>query len=191
MRLSTPGVAGRATDPLEVVATVLPTDGVGRRRARWRVGRFRALVVGPGLGAEASADDVRDVVSRSPVPVVVDGDGLNALGSCRAGVGGNAVLTPHDGEYERLTGAPPGADRFDAARRLAATAGAVVLLKGSTTIVAAPDGRALVAVAPDARLATAGTGDVLAASSPRWWPGASSRSWPPPPVRSSTSGRRP
>ncbi|RTL09035.1 MAG: bifunctional ADP-dependent NAD(P)H-hydrate dehydratase/NAD(P)H-hydrate epimerase, partial [Acidimicrobiia bacterium] len=46
------------------------------------------------------------------------------------------VLTPHDGEFEMLTGAPPGEDRVDAARALAATTGAVVLLKGPTTVVA-------------------------------------------------------
>ena len=59
-------------------------------------------------------------------------------------------------------GAKPGADRFDAARRLAKETGCVVLLKGSTTIVAEPSGCALVVTTGDARLATAGTGDVLA-----------------------------
>jgi hydroxyethylthiazole kinase-like uncharacterized protein yjeF len=93
---------------------------------------------------------------------VVDGDGLTALGS---EVGGYAhplsVLTPHDGEYERLAGHPPGPDRIGAARDLAATTRATVLLKGSTTVVADGEGRVLVSMTGDARLATAGTGDVL------------------------------
>jgi NAD(P)H-hydrate repair Nnr-like enzyme with NAD(P)H-hydrate dehydratase domain len=74
----------------------------------------------------------------------------------------STVLTPHEGEYARLLGAPPGPDRVEAARRLAAATGAVALLKGSTTVVAAPDGRVLLSTSGDARLATAGTGDVLA-----------------------------
>ena len=72
------------------------------------------------------------------------------------------VLTPHDGEYSLLTGSPPVADRFVAARRLAIDTGCVVLLKGPATVVADPDGRVLVVTAGDERLATAGTGDVLA-----------------------------
>ena len=71
------------------------------------------------------------------------------------------MLTPHDGEFARLAGGPPGDDRVAAARGLAASTGAVVLLKGPTTVVADPDGRALLVTAGDARLATAGTGDVL------------------------------
>ena len=71
------------------------------------------------------------------------------------------VLTPHDGEFARLAGGPPGADRCAAARDLAARTGAVVLLKGPTTVVADPGGRILFSTAGDQRLATAGTGDVL------------------------------
>ena len=71
------------------------------------------------------------------------------------------VLTPHDGEYALLVGASPGADRMVAARRLAADTGCVVLLKGATTVVADPDGQVLLVTSGDARLATAGTGDVL------------------------------
>ena len=72
------------------------------------------------------------------------------------------VLTPHDGEFERLAGGPPGFDRFAAARRLAAATGAVVLLKGPTTLVAEPAGFVRAVTTGDQRLASAGTGDVLA-----------------------------
>ena len=80
---------------------------------------------------------------------------------CCEAVRDPTVLTPHDGEYGLLAGRRPDADRLDATRRLAADFGAVVLLKGPSTVVADPEGTVLVAAAGDARLATAGTGDVL------------------------------
>jgi len=101
-----------------------------------------------------------------PEPLVVDGDGLSALGTQAVEVitrrpDAPTVLTPHDGEFARLAGEPPGPDRIAAARGLAEAVGAIVLLKGPTTAVAHPDGRVRLNVADDARLATAGTGDVL------------------------------
>jgi NAD(P)H-hydrate repair Nnr-like enzyme with NAD(P)H-hydrate dehydratase domain len=75
-----------------------------------------------------------------------------------------SILTPHDGEYARIAGSAPGPDRLDAARQLAAATGAVVLLKGPLTAVAAPDAGApdvLLAGAGVPSLATAGSGDVL------------------------------
>ena len=74
---------------------------------------------------------------------------------------GTTVLTPHDGEFERITGRAPGHDRVAACRRVAADTGAVVLLKGPTTVVADPTGRVELVIAGDERLATAGAGDVL------------------------------
>jgi NAD(P)H-hydrate epimerase len=71
------------------------------------------------------------------------------------------VLTPHDREYERLAGRRPGPDRLEAARELAAATGAIVLLKGPVTVVADPTGEVRIVTSGDARLATAGTGDVL------------------------------
>ena len=71
------------------------------------------------------------------------------------------ILTPHDGEYDRLAGEPPGVDRIAAAQNLAERSGAVVLLKGPMTVVADPAGRVLLSSAGDSRLATAGTGDIL------------------------------
>ena len=107
--------------PIEVVRTELPSsawdgpvlDGLER---------FKALVVGPGLGTEpATIAAVRRVVQESTVPSVVDGDGLTALGADVARYAHPlSVLTPHDGEYERLAGHPPGPDRIAAARDLAA-----------------------------------------------------------------------
>ena len=165
VRLSSPGVDDDPLAPVEAVGVTLPEQG-------WagvvldEVERFRALVVGPGLGVdEHTGPEVRRLAAEAPGPVVVDGDGLTALGKEVAdllrGREVPAVLTPHDGEYERLRGGPVGDDRISAARGLAADVGAVVLLKGSTTVVARPDGRVLITDSGDARLATAGTGDVL------------------------------
>jgi NAD(P)H-hydrate epimerase len=122
--------------------------------------------VGPGLGLSApAATAVHHVVSSAPVPVVVDGDGLSALGAQAGDIVARrelaTILTPHDGEFERLAGHAPGDDRIAAARSLAAATGAIVLLKGPTTVIAHPDGRARLSMTGDARLATAGTGDVL------------------------------
>ncbi|MFM7093596.1 MAG: NAD(P)H-hydrate dehydratase, partial [Actinomycetota bacterium] len=71
------------------------------------------------------------------------------------------ILTPHDGEFSSLVGGPPDADRIAAARAAAAEIGAVVLLKGPTTVVADPSGDVLLVESGDERLATAGSGDVL------------------------------
>jgi hydroxyethylthiazole kinase-like uncharacterized protein yjeF len=130
--------------------------------------RCRALVTGPGLGrSDAVGQSVTALLAAVDAPMVVDADGINAVGSVdrlRQAVSGRSkatVITPHEGEYARLTGQPPGADRLGAVRSVAATSGAVVLLKGSTTLVAAPDGRAFFVATGSSRLATAGTGDVL------------------------------
>ena len=124
-------------------------------------GRWRS---GPGWGATEPRTSGQ-WWRAGPGPVVVDGDGLTALGESVADVTGGrsgpAVLTPHEGEFARLAGEPVGADRLAVVRSLAAATGAVVLLKGPTTVVAAPDGAVLVTTTGDARLATAGTGDVL------------------------------
>lgn len=182
VRLAIPGVdAGAAgLPPGELVNVGLPAKG-------WEdvvtdgLDRFSCLVVGPGLGAAGRGPDgstgvdtpVGRLVARATVPVVVDADGLNALGSLDAvatvvgeGADRPVVLTPHNGEFARLTGARAGddrlvADRLEAVRDAASRSGAIVALKGSTTVVAHPDGRVLLANAGSSRLATAGTGDVL------------------------------
>ena len=165
--LSGPGVAANA--PVEVVERPLPSvdwadDVLGDLH------RYKALVVGPGLGRDDdTVPSIVRTVSESVVPVVVDGDGLFAMSWNEAGTPGflrerevPTILTPHDREYRRLTGSQPGPDRCEAARRLSEMSGAVVLLKGATTVVAAPDGPTRLVSNGDQRLATAGTGDVLA-----------------------------
>jgi ADP-dependent NAD(P)H-hydrate dehydratase / NAD(P)H-hydrate epimerase len=162
VRLSTPGGDVGEGAPLEAVGTPLPAAGWAAEVLEG-VERFAAVVVGPGLGREqGTATEVRRLVAECPVPILVDGDGLSALGGRVADVvDRTTVLTPHDGEFARLSGVPPGSDRIAAATGLAQGAGCFVLLKGSTTTVAAPDAGVLLATAGDPRLATAGTGDVL------------------------------
>lgn len=166
---STPGAESADRMPLEAVHRPLPATAWAAEALR-TFDRFHALVIGPGLGrADETAANTRTVVVQSPLPAVVDGDALFALAWNAQGAAAllrqreaPTVLTPHDGEFQLITGAPPGADRITAARRLAADTDAVVLLKGPTTVVAEPEGDVLVVRAGDERLATAGTGDVLA-----------------------------
>ena len=164
VRVSTPGGGGPSAGQIgtEVVHVDLHLQGWAAQVLAG-LGRFRSVLVGNGMGtADETAHQIRALVAGSTIPTVVDADGLTALGASASGLSPATVLTPHDGEYERLAGAPPGPDRLAAARDLSRRSGAVVLLKGAATVVAHPDGRALVTTTGDARLATAGTGDVLA-----------------------------
>jgi NAD(P)H-hydrate epimerase len=165
VRLGVPGADLSESPASEAVSVRLPAQGWAAD-ALEAASRCAAVVVGPGLGRdERTAGEVLRLVAESPVPVVVDADGLFALGR----VGGDdslqarsrVVLTPHDGEYARLTGADPGPDRIAACRRLAGSSGAVALLKGPTTAVSDMAGRVLLGVSGTTALATAGTGDVL------------------------------
>lgn len=134
------------------------------------IARFGSLVIGPGLGREEyTIASVRSAITEATVPVVIDGDGLFAAAWDAAGAaplfeprGLATVLTPHDGEFAILSGAAPGSDRIAATRGLAAELGCTVLLKGPTTVVSEPDGEVFVVDHGDQRLATAGSGDVLA-----------------------------
>lgn len=164
--LSSPGIDADA--PVEVIdKRVPPFDWADAVLAD--LYRYHALVIGPGLGREEyTVPSIVRAVSEALVPVVVDGDGLFALAWNDEGTPASltgrdvpTVLTPHDGEYGTLTGHRPGADRVAAVRHLAELTGATVLLKGPTTLVAAPGQPTWFVTNGDQRLATAGTGDVL------------------------------
>jgi hydroxyethylthiazole kinase-like uncharacterized protein yjeF len=129
-------------------------------------GRVQAWVCGSGLGTDDDARTELRSVLASALPVLLDADALTLLvdGQHAADLRRDAplVITPHDGEFKRLAGAAPGADRIGAACRLAAWINGVVLLKGDRTIVATPAGEVWANPTGTPALATAGSGDVLA-----------------------------
>lgn len=126
--------------------------------------RKNAWLLGPGGGrGEVMRRQVLEVLATHR-PVVLDADALTSFeddtGLLFSSLWGPAVMTPHEGEFKRLFPAP--GPRLSQARRAAQLSGAVIVLKGADTIVAAPDGRAAINVNAPPDLATAGAGDVLA-----------------------------
>lgn len=122
--------------------------------------RRHVWVCGPGLGAEV-AEKALPVLLAAGRAVVADADTFTAFAGRPEALAGAAVLTPHAGEFARAFGSP-GEDRLAAVRAAAARTGAVVVLKGADTIIAAPDGRTAINANAPPWLATAGSGDVLA-----------------------------
>ncbi|SEM61656.1 yjeF C-terminal region, hydroxyethylthiazole kinase-related/yjeF N-terminal region [Sphingomonas gellani] len=123
--------------------------------------RIGAVVIGPGLGRDEGMREPLDQALASDRPLVIDGDALRLLTPERiAARGGTTILTPHAGEFDALFGAGDGS-KLDRARDAATRSGAVVVFKGPDTVIAAPDGRAILAGDANDWLSTAGTGDVL------------------------------
>jgi NAD(P)H-hydrate epimerase len=139
-------------------------------RALELAGKRTIVALGPGL---SSSDDstrrfVREFVERRTAPMVIDADGLNALAPWPAELKGSderpIVITPHPGEMARLTGrtnADVVADGPNIARDFAVMHHVVTVLKGSRSIIAAPNGEVYVNPTGNAGMATAGSGDVL------------------------------
>ena len=154
-----------AADPLEAV--LQPVDHQWADSVLAAEERFGAVVIGPGLSPD-HGDQLAQFLAAATTPTVLDAGALTSLASlddpaqALAACVITPILTPHEGEFAKLNGEPVGQDRIEATRRVAERLQAVVLLKGPTTVVAHPDGRVLLSTAGDARLATAGTGDVLA-----------------------------
>lgn len=150
---SLPVVEARLLEPVKVSWSEAP------RAAE----RARALAIGPGLGRDADARRLRELLlAAGEQALVLDADALHELEP--GPWGARAVLTPHAGELGRLLGEDSDwvdAHRLEAAQRAAERFGAVCLLKGAGTIVAAPGHGSLVCPPGPPGLAAAGTGDVL------------------------------
>lgn len=154
--------------PTEVVGRALPSSDWSRFLAADGL-RFDALVIGPGLGrGDDVGVEVRGVLQSVELPAVVDGDGLVAAVDPVGGYSAlevresPTVLTPHDGEFAALGGDAESPDLIGATRALARDTRSIVLRKGPTTIISDHDGAVYLVVSGDERLATAGSGDVLA-----------------------------
>jgi NAD(P)H-hydrate epimerase len=126
--------------------------------------RATVLAIGPGLGQGAWGHALWLTALDSGKPLVLDADGLNLLAQEQRRFTTPAVLTPHPGEAARLlekTNADIQQDRFAAARELAQRYGAVIVLKGSGSLIAHPDGRLDVCTWGNPGMASGGMGDLL------------------------------
>ena len=188
---------------------VAPFAGLPGFEALLADARRRAIALGPGAGVGPELRKLVTAALTRPAEartVVLDADALTSfageadkLGALIARAGHSAIMTPHEGEFARLfagaNGVEPEDDKLARARAAARLTGAVVLIKGPDTVVAAPDGRASIGWDLPPTLATAGSGDVLtgfvaglaaqgvpafeAASAAVWLHGAAARAFGP------------
>jgi hydroxyethylthiazole kinase-like uncharacterized protein yjeF len=155
------GMVTLATDTpmvLPEAGLILRTDGLetllqDQRRHVW--------VVGPGLGIARAGAALATIIAAGGRQIIADADALTTCAGAPEKLHGATIITPHEGEFSRVFGAI-GSNRLAAARRAAALTGAVTILKGADTVIAAPDGRAAINTNAPPWLATGGTGDVLA-----------------------------
>ena len=145
------------------VSTSRPIDGLPAavvlvETAEVNDPRIDCLLVGPGLG---DIPQVLTLALTSQAPKVIDADAIGLIGDPERLRGQDAIVTPHEGEFNKLFGDIPG-PKSERALKAAELSGAVVVFKGPDTLVASPDGLLGFAPPAPAWLASAGTGDVLA-----------------------------
>ena len=150
---------------------VRAADGADELRGLLADKRLNVVVLGPGLGVGAATRDQVAAALDGERAVVLDADALTSFENEPTALFGQTagrpvVLTPHQGEFARLfrtiAQTAENESKVGQARAAAHAAGAVVLLKGPDTVIAAPDGRAAIGENAPPWLATAGSGDVLA-----------------------------
>ncbi len=167
MTIATPSSATavyQAAEPGNLVAEIEDGEGFARLLADER---RNAILVGPGSGLNERTRGSVAAALATGRTVVLDADAITVFAENPASlftmIRGPVLMTPHEGEFRRLfpelSGVPGKVERV---RRAALRSGATILLKGPDTVVAAPDGRAVINVHAPATLATAGSGDVLA-----------------------------
>lgn len=151
----------------ETAVMVKPFDNADGYEALLEDPRLSVLTLGPGLGLTPEARRLVEIAGGAGRKLVLDADALTLFADDPKALfemtssAPAAVLTPHTGEFKRLFG-DLGGSKLDQARVAAAHSGAVVVLKGADTVIAAPDGRAAINAHAPPSLATAGSGDVLA-----------------------------
>jgi NAD(P)H-hydrate epimerase len=162
------------TWPLPASGGQISAKGLTASQFSKLVAQKTVIAVGPGLGqGGGTAKLVSSLLADTAVPTVIDADALNAIGTHPhllaklaevAKAGRTIVLTPHPGEMARLTGksvAEIQANRLEAARSFACEYGVTMVLKGSRTLIAHPDGSAAVNTTGNPAMAKAGSGDML------------------------------
>ena len=173
--LASPREALAVNAASNLAVMVRPVDGADELTRFLADRRLNAFAIGPGLGVGEETCACVLAALAGERAVVLDADAITSLAGApkrlaealkdRQKAGQRTILTPHEGEFSRFFGALDESTKvgtkLDRARLAAALTGAIVLLKGADTVVAAPDGRAAIASNAPAYLATAGAGDVL------------------------------
>jgi hydroxyethylthiazole kinase-like uncharacterized protein yjeF len=177
--MATPRDALDINAAASLAVMVRPVDTAAELEAMLSDARFNAVAIGPGAGVGDHTREMALTILAGPRGAVLDADALTSFADhaeelfAALARNGNAVLTPHAGEFHRLfgkalenkpleTNPDAAASKLAAARAAAVMAGAVVVYKGADTVIAAPDGRAAINANAPPWLATAGSGDVLA-----------------------------
>jgi NAD(P)H-hydrate epimerase len=137
--------------------------GAARELLKAQVQECQAVVLGPGLDSNPETDALaRDIAAMAPLPLVIDAQALTALGSELKLSEAPRILTPHEVEFEELSGSAVGDDRAQTASKFAEKTGATVVLKGRETFIATSGEATAQNEAGTRALGTAGSGDVLA-----------------------------
>jgi hydroxyethylthiazole kinase-like uncharacterized protein yjeF len=171
--IASPGDALPINEAANLAVMVRAVDGAAELAQFLSDRRFNAVAIGPGCGVSSRTRDMTLAALAGERAVVADADALTSFAddpellfsAIQARPERSIILTPHAGEFVRLFGHLPDISKvhgkLEQARRAAAVSGAVVVLKGADTVIAAPDGRAAINENAPAWLATAGSGDVL------------------------------